>query len=91
MKIYKLFTLSFVIGLTSCGGGSEVMGRNFSSISDCVSSMKRVSSGPVRITTDRSDQVTGALANGKTFSCEKKSSGTKGNYVEGWYMKAKSK
>jgi hypothetical protein len=87
----KIIIIFMIIGLVSCGGGGVPMGRDFSSISGCVSSMKGISSGPLKIVTDRSDRVAGALANGKTFNCEKKSSGTKGNYVEGWYMKAKSK
>jgi len=91
MKLGKLTIITLFLTLMSCGSGSELMGRNFTSIQSCVASMKNVSSGPLKIVTDKSDQVTGVLSNGKTFNCEKKSSGTKGNYVEGWYMKAKSK
>ncbi|MEC5319018.1 hypothetical protein VSX61_08720 [Brenneria populi subsp. brevivirga] len=75
------------IGIVSLlvSGCGDVMVAKFSTLSECLSSMKSISSGPLKIARDTPSIVSGNLANGKTFACERKVTGTSGTYYEGWY------
>lgn len=81
----KFIYLSFtILALSACGEKSSVMAAKFTSIQQCVSSMKK-HHGDLTIYTNKPDEVSGKLPNGKTFACEIKTTGTDGTYVSGWF------
>ena len=63
-------------------------GARFGSIRECYDSMQSYS-GPVRVMTDNTDEVSGLLANGHFFHCKTKSTGTEGSFVQGVYTASK--
>ena len=72
--------------LQGCGTPSEVMGGNFASLQQCLSSIQAKTGLPLSPVTDTPDNVSGYLGTTKrNFACTKKSSGTQGVYWEGWY------
>lgn len=65
----------------------SVMTAEFYSLSKCLEGLKKSSGQQLEIITDEPDKVSGLLSNGEGFACEKKTTGTKGTYYEGWYFK----
>jgi hypothetical protein len=84
----KLATTLIVstIFFTTSGYAEEVMQAEFQTMASCLSSIKNSSGQELKIITDKPDEVSGFLSNGKGFACQKKETGTKGTYFEGWYM-----
>lgn len=81
-----LFVLILSFSMAAQGKGKDVpMGGEFSSIQSCVAAIEKAV-GPLKISVDKPDNVTGTTREGKLFSCQKKETGTKGTYVEGWYV-----
>jgi hypothetical protein len=64
----------------------SVMQAEFRSMAECLQKIKQSSGSDLKVVTDKPTQVSGFLSNGQGFACQKKESGTKGIYYEGWYM-----
>ncbi|HFJ4330390.1 hypothetical protein [Serratia liquefaciens] len=64
----------------------DVMKAEFRTLDECLKAIERNTNSSLTIIRDKPEIVTGNLDNGKTFACEKKESGTKGMYYEGWFM-----
>lgn len=86
MRLNKIYFLVLFFFIVSCGNSQETMGREFRTMQSCVEFMEGVSRGKLDIVQDKSNIVSGKLANGKFFGCKKKSTGTKGEIIDGWYM-----
>jgi len=82
-KCYVVFGL--VALFTACGGSTSTMVGEYSSMSKCLAGMKSSSGENLKIITDKPNKVSGKLSNGEFFSCKFKSTGTKGQYYEGYY------
>lgn len=63
-------------------------GARFGFMRECYDSMQSYS-GPVRVMTDSTNEVSGLLANGHFFHCKTKSTGTEGSFVQGVYTASK--
>lgn len=88
MKSSVMFTLIFILSffITTSSYANEVMSAQFRTMAACLSGIKASSGQQLKIVTDKPNEVSGFLFNGKGFGCQKKESGTKGIYFEGWYM-----
>jgi len=71
--------------LSGCGQNNEVMSAKFSSMDNCLSSIKRNTNSTLNVITDKPGNISGKLSNGEHFACQTKTTGTEGMYVEGWY------
>lgn len=80
----SIFLASFFI--TANTYASEVMGAQFRTMTACLSGIEKSSGQKLKVVTDKPHEVSGLLSNGNGFGCQKKESGTKGTYFEGWYM-----
>lgn len=76
-------TSAFFIATNSYAG--DVMRAEFRTLDDCLAKIKKSSGQELQIVTDKPNEVSGFLANRKGFACQKKETGTKGTYFEGWY------
>ena len=73
--------------LSGCAGQTnDGMKSEYRTLQECISGIQSSSGNTLKIITDTPDEVSGFLANGQGFACEKKVSGTKGVYFEGWYL-----
>jgi hypothetical protein len=81
-----LCTIFIALSTIGCGEQAEVRGAEFPTLSRCLEGIKKNTGSSLEIYTDTPEKVSGVLSNGQTFSCEMKSTGTKGVYFEGWYM-----
>ena len=66
---------------------TTAMSAEFYTMSECLEGIKRSSGFDLEVITDRPNEVSGFLSNGEGFGCKKKSTGTKGIYYEGWFLK----
>ncbi|WP_228723129.1 hypothetical protein [Limnobaculum xujianqingii] len=82
----KLLITFFTITLSSVCFADSVMKAEFENLDECLKEIKMNTGLTLKIIRDKPSIVTGNLSNGKTFACERKESGTKGVYYEGWYM-----
>lgn len=82
-KIAVLISTFLVAGNTLA---DSVMKAEFHSMQECLSAIKANGGEPLKIIQDKPDMVTGRLPNEKMFACEKKETGSKGTYFEGWFM-----
>jgi len=81
-----ILALIVAVGLTACGKDSETFGGKFGSISACLEKTQTHANSKISfVATDEPGKVTGKLANGATFGCVLKATGTQGTFVEGWY------
>jgi hypothetical protein len=87
-SIYILISIG-LITIYGCGKPTEIMKAEFKSMDSCLASIKKSSGGNLNIITDKLGKISGKLSNEEHFTCETKSSGTKGVYVEGWYTISK--
>ena len=90
-KIASCMTGVFLMSmLFACGDGSKEMIRQaeFTSMYSCLAGLRNDSGLKLEVIRDTRELVSGTLSNGKAFGCEKKESGTKGNYYVGWYYVA---
>lgn len=75
----------FMIGC-SAEPETQVMGGKFSSMSQCLETIKNRSGQPLRPMTDTPEKVTGYLGDTNlNFYCGVKQTGTEGTYIEGWF------
>lgn len=77
-----------VVVLSGCSDGtsSSVMSAEFRTMASCLEGIKRNTGSTLNVITDNPDKVSGTLSDGRTFACERKSTGTKGTYYEGWFV-----
>jgi hypothetical protein len=73
----------FAVGVSAA---TEVMNAEFRTLASCLQGIKKGSGQALKIVTDTPSEVSGFLANGQGFACERTESGTKGTYFRGWYM-----
>jgi hypothetical protein len=89
MSIFRTATITlFILGVVACKGGkpTELMGGKFSSMQQCLASIRSNTGMALRPVTDTPDEVSGFLQGTKRFfSCTKKSTGTQGTFWEGVY------
>lgn len=65
---------------------TQVMGGKFSSMPQCLETIKNRSGQPLRPMTDTPEKVTGYLGDTNlNFYCGVKQTGTEGTYIEGWF------
>ncbi|EPB9486893.1 MULTISPECIES: hypothetical protein [Citrobacter] len=83
----KLKVIVFVsaIAVTGSALADDIMKAEFNSLQECLSAIKVNGGEPLKIVQDTPDKVTGKLPNNEVFGCEKKETGTKGTYFEGWF------
>ena len=84
----QLIVISALLITFGCGESSQLMGAKFYSIQSCLVAMPtaRMSGQKIKtIMTDKPHKVTGILANGEYFGCEREESGTRGIYYQGWF------
>lgn len=84
-KIIKRTLPLIVLALVACGKEQQTMTGKYSSMQSCIEGTKRHTGGNLNIITDKPDQVSGFLANGKGFGCNVRETGSQGTYVEGWF------
>ena len=84
-SIVSMILFLGVFLLSGCGKPNEIMSAEFSSMDNCLSGIKKNTSEELNVITDELGKISGKLSNGEHFTCETKSSGTKGIYVEGWF------
>jgi hypothetical protein len=92
-KMVKKIVVVSVISILviGCGGErSENQNLEFNSSNSCLKGLKKHSNMTLRIITDTPGLVSGKLANGEPFVCQRATSGTKGVYFKGWYSIKKS-
>lgn len=90
--MYRLLLciLMLSVSMAMHGGDKDVtMGGEFPSIKSCVETIEEAV-GPLKISVDKPDKVMATTREGKLFSCEKKETGTRGTYIEGWYLTKES-
>ena len=86
-----------VISLLGCSSepsepAPQIMGKKFSSMSECLESIKNTTGQPLKPMTDKPTEVTGFLGEtGLQFYCGLKETGTEGTYIDGWYQEAVKK
>ena len=81
----SIFLLCVTALLFGCGQSNEVMSAKFSSLDNCLSSIKKNTKSTLNVITDKPGDISGYLSNGEHFACQTKTTGTEGKYVEGWY------
>jgi len=64
---------------------SKVIAADYTSLQDCVESIKKDTGSPLKIITETPSQISGFLSNDSHFGCVEKDSDEKGTYVDGWY------
>ena len=75
--------IMFAVGVSAA---TEVMNAEFRTLASCLQGIKKGSGQTLKIVTDTPSEVSGFLADGQGFACERTESGTKGTYFRGWYM-----
>jgi len=88
MKSFALLTSALVASFFIAANcfADEVMSAQFRTMAACLSGIKTSSGQKLKVVMDKPQEVSGFLSNGKGFACQKKESGTKGTYFEGWYI-----
>lgn len=72
--------------LAGCGEPKSAMNAEFQTLQECLKGIAKNSGNTLRVVVDEPGNVPGFLSNGEGFGCQKKISGTRGAYFEGWYM-----
>ncbi|MDX9840568.1 MAG: hypothetical protein RBS95_03875 [Desulfobulbus sp.] len=85
-KIVLYFIIFIIFFSVTNSNATNTMKAEFPSLQSCLFAIEKSSGQKLKIITDKPDEVSGFLANGKGFACQKKVTGTKGTYFEGWYM-----
>ena len=82
----KLNVIIFFSIIATAGNAlaDSIMKGEFNSLDECLSAVKANGGEPLKIIQDKPDKVTGRLPNNEVFGCEKKETGTRGIYFEGW-------
>lgn len=87
----KFFLLT--LGLLSIVGCSnepspEIIGKKFTTMDECLASIRMETQEVLDPMTDKPNHVSGFLGKtGLQFNCELKETGTEGTYIDGWYQK----
>lgn len=76
--------MAIAISLGGCGDPTMNMVAEYRTMSECVDWVQSAAGMQLNIITDKPDEVSGKFGD-KYFGCNAKQSGTKGNYVEGYY------
>lgn len=90
--MHRYLILALILAASWAVHGDEkdvTLGGKFPTIQSCVAAIEKAV-GPLKISVDKPDNVTGTTREGKLFSCKKKETGTEGTYIEGWYMTKES-
>lgn len=90
MTIHKIeclpaILLACIVTVSGCGNPTQIESAEFRSMDNCLSAIKENTGEELKIISDKLGKISGKLGNGEHFTCETKTSGTKGIYVEGWY------
>lgn len=80
----EILILSLALAVSACDNNTEFMSAKFSNEVECIATMRAISKGPLKIHTNETNQITGTLANGETFSCDREA-----GYWNGWYTQQK--
>jgi hypothetical protein len=72
-------------GSSSSSTTTETVGREFSSIKSCLSSIE-TNAGPLKIVKDTHEEILGRTAAGHLFACTREDTGSRGTYYSGWYV-----
>ena len=84
-KSQYLFIL-MTIALAACEPAPSVQSGKFSSMQRCLAALQKSTGMKLDIVRDNPEIVSGYLGNTKRdFGCQKKSTGSIGTYIEGWY------
>ncbi|OFC62847.1 hypothetical protein [Candidatus Erwinia dacicola] len=83
---FKVAVLVSALLVTGSTLADSLMKAEFHSMQECLSAIKTNGGEPLKIIQDKPDMVTGRLPDDKMFACEKKETGSKGTYFEGWFM-----
>ncbi|EME4829866.1 hypothetical protein ACV6K4_000095 [Acinetobacter baumannii] len=86
----KKYILALGVILTGCSGepAPEIMGKKFSSMDECLASIRMETQEVLDPLTDKPNHVSGFLGkSGLQFNCELKETATEGTYIDGWYQK----
>lgn len=75
-----------VLFASGAGNAADAMNAEFSTMAKCLEGIKKSSGQELKIVTDKPSEVSGFLANGQGFGCQRTESGSKGTYYRGWYM-----
>lgn len=85
--ILRVILVSAMLILTiGKSSATETMSAEFKTLASCLKGIQKGSGQSLKIITDTPTEVSGLLANGQGFACERTESGTKGTYFRGWYM-----
>ncbi|MCG8485886.1 MAG: hypothetical protein MI756_00285 [Chromatiales bacterium] len=86
----KTIAINFIVFLTLfipvSAYSKSVMNAEFRTLKACLSAIEKNGGGPLKIITDKPEEVSGFLSNGEGFACERKVTGSKGTYYHGWFM-----
>lgn len=85
IKTISAFVAIMALSTTSAQA-DQAMNATFSSMKSCLAGIQRSSGQKLKIVTDKPNEVSGFLENGKGFGCQKKESGTEGVHYAGWYL-----
>ncbi|EIJ36978.1 zinc ribbon domain-containing protein [Thiothrix nivea] len=80
--LYSFFTTDHTSSSTNSSG---FRGAEFSTLEQCMTGLQKELGAKLRVIIDEPEEVTGSQADGTFWACEKKSTGTKGIYWEGYY------
>ncbi|HGY1116626.1 TPA: hypothetical protein ACNUX9_003493 [Providencia rettgeri] len=86
MKRYSVAMALSLLVVPFSISASDVMSADFKSMNDCLLGIQAASGKSLEIVTDKPNSVSGFLSNGKGFGCDRKESGTKGVYYNGWFF-----
>jgi len=82
----SMFVLVSSVVCVHQANADEIIGAEFATMASCLSGIKKHSKQSLKIMTDKPDNVSGFLANGKNFRCHKVVTGSGNAYYRGWYM-----
>lgn len=80
-----VFCLSGML-IGSSAWAASVRQAEFRTVNECLAAIEQNTGMSLSIIRNTKEIVTGNLANGQTFACERTESGTKGIYYKGWFM-----
>lgn len=82
--------IAFALVLAGCGQDKQRVGREFTSMRECLEFIEMDTREPLKIFTDKPGDISGKTAkNGLSFRCELMSTGTRGLVLEGRWDRLK--
>lgn len=86
-NFYSIALTIAAASLTACNSSNDsVMEAKFYSMQTCLASIEKNSKQSLKIVTDKPEEVSGILSNGKGFACQLKETGSSGTFIRGWYF-----